>query len=124
MSVIQRRAAHEMWGSMEMQRLTWRFGLWLASCASLLLVACSGDGDQTANGDAVAHKVEALANPVTLKLQTPGAVRVLSPVVAVANSMSLGAATEIVSGAITTVGGGLHTEPDALLNETWSRGTA
>ena len=112
-----------LWGSGEIEQRT-RFGLWALTSAALFLGACSG-GNERDTGETVARKVDALANPVTVTLQTPGAVPVLSPVVAVSNSLSLGAAAEIVRGTITAVGssgGGLQTQPDALLNDTWSRG--
>ena len=113
------------WGSTGIkQRMNRQFKVWAVACASLVLSACSGNPDNSNGADAVGSKAEALVNPVTLTLQTPGAVPVLSPAVAVTNGITLGPAAEVVSGALTAAGGGIHTEPDVLLNDTWSRGTA
>jgi hypothetical protein len=66
-----------------------------------------------------------LTFPITVTLATPSPVSPTVPVVNGSNSVSLGARAEIVNGMTVSMGnGGLLTQPDALLNETWSRGTA
>ncbi|HYP99040.1 MAG TPA: PQQ-binding-like beta-propeller repeat protein [Polyangiaceae bacterium] len=96
-----------------------------AMFATLIVAGCSSHGSGDEAG--AASGTEALNAPVTITLTSPNPVPVLSPVIDVSNSMFVGAGAEIVSGPIAAMGssgGGVHAEPDALLNETWSRGTA
>jgi hypothetical protein len=75
--------------------------------------------------EATSSERQILTFPVTITISTPSPVAPLAPVVGGSNLVSLGARAEIVQGMTVSMGsGGLQTQPDALLNETWSRGTA
>jgi hypothetical protein len=96
----------------------------LGALVTLALFGCSAPDHAP---EEVGERRDGLAAPVTLTLKTPNSVPVLAPVIAVSNSAFIGARADIVTGSLTAVGlngGGVHTEPDALLNETWSKGTA
>lgn len=104
-------------------------GLFFGLCGGLalaLLAGCGSHESQPAE-PAQVSKAEALAGPVTLSITSPAGVPPLSPVVSTRNSLYFGAAGTVVSGAAVALGisgGGIHTEPDAVLNDTWSRGLA
>lgn len=101
------------------RRPTWRelcnvVGLALAT----LVVGCS---DPSENVSMARQNLV----PTRISITTPNAVAPTAPVLVGANSLRLGAASEITSGAVAAMGtGGVWAEPDAILNETWSRGTA
>src|SRR5215471_11662974 len=90
-------------------------------------LGCStSSGPQPGNESIGATQVEGLTGaPITITLATPNPVSPLAPVLQASNSIFLGPGANIVSGmvvAMSATGGTLHAEPDALLNETWSRG--
>ncbi|MEP7051783.1 MAG: hypothetical protein ABJB12_15575 [Pseudomonadota bacterium] len=96
-----------------------------ATFATFIVAACASHSSGDESG--VASGTAALGAPVTISLTSPNPVPMLSPVVDVSNSMFVGAGAEILAGPIAAMGsngGGVHAEPDALLNDTWSRGTA
>src|SRR6188768_4320440 len=91
-----------------------------------LLVLAIGCADRR-NPDSAGEKSEnALVGNVTLTLTAPKNVAVLSPTISASNSTFLGAGAEVIQPgtSVTTGTGGLKTEPEALMNETWSRGLA
>lgn len=68
-----------------------------------------------------------VTGPVTITLSTPKGVPVLAPVILGSNSVFIEDFANVQSGitvAMGASGGGVRTEHDALVNETWSRGTA
>jgi hypothetical protein len=92
----------------------------LFACAAVL-TACSGGGDR----DSDALRRQTLTIPIRVTLTTPSTVAPLTPAVVGSSSLRLGANAEITSGLAVAMGsGGVAAEPDAILNETWSRGTA
>ena len=92
--------------------------LWLVAA---LLAGCSQNAGE--NTSVTRHLLTTF--PVTITIATPNPVLPLAPVVSGSNSLSLGGGAEIVTGVAVSMGsGGLLTQPGALLNETWSRGTA
>jgi hypothetical protein len=96
--------------------------LGLLLLAVALTLGCS-EAEPQSESTAVDHQV--LTFPVTITLSAPGGVSPTAPAVGASNSVSLGARAEVVSGLTVAMGsGGLRTQPDALLNETWSRGVA
>jgi Lectin C-type domain len=101
---------------------------WVGSLAAslVLLAGCGSGSDRGADATTRAISSE-LSAPVTITLAAPNAVPPLSPVVSAGNSLFFGASAELVTGSTVAMGasgGGVHAEPDALLNDTWSRGTA
>jgi hypothetical protein len=63
--------------------------------------------------------------PMRISITTPNSVAPSAPALVGAHTLRLGARSEITAGSAVAMGsGGLWAEPDALLNETWSRGTA
>jgi hypothetical protein len=68
---------------------------------------------------------QVLAFPVTVTLSTPTGVSPIAPTMLGSDLVQLGARAEVVSGTAISMGTtGLDAEPDALLNDTWSRGPA
>ncbi|HEY2405696.1 MAG TPA: C-type lectin domain-containing protein [Polyangiaceae bacterium] len=90
----------------------------LCLLAIVCLFGCSGAPEKTGTISNV------LTFPVSITIATPNPVSPLNPVATGSNSLQLGAGAEIVTGVGVAMGSGLQTQPDALLNETWSRGTA
>ncbi len=89
----------------------------------LLFAALSFGCSESSETTAVERQV--LTFPVRITLATPSRVPPTEPALLGSNSVSLGARAEIVSGQVVAMGsGGLQTQPDAVLNEVWSRGTA
>src|SRR4051794_15690298 len=89
---------------------------------AMLLAGCSQKAGELESTSAE-HQI--LSFPVNVTITTPSPVSPLAPVLGGSNSVSLGARAQVVSGMTVAMGsGGLQTQPDALLNETWSRGTA
>jgi hypothetical protein len=86
-------------------------------------IGCA-DGAKLGTGETATER-QILTFPVTITLSTPNPVAPTAPVLVGSNIVRLGARSEVVSGMTVAMGtAGLTTEPDALLNETWSRGTA
>ena len=101
-------------------------GMLRASALAALAFGCASSSDAP-RGVETGEQAEPLVGTVTVTLKTPSSVPVLSPVITASTSIWLGAGSEIVSGSIVAMGTtspSLHAEPDALLNETWSRATA
>jgi hypothetical protein len=92
----------------------------------LWIVGCSQRTDRVSNQPAESL-VQDLAAPVTVTLTTPPSVSPIAPVLNGVNSVYFEGSSSVLSGTVVamgSVGGGVHTEPDVLINETWSRGTA
>jgi hypothetical protein len=88
-----------------------------------LAFGCADTTESRSSDTGVSHEV--LTFPLTITLSTPNPVAPTTPVLGASNSVSLGARADVVTGMTVAMGsGGLSTQPDALLNETWSRGTA
>ena len=82
---------------------------------------CSSSSDSEPLG----ASQEPLAFPITITLSTPTSVSPIAPVLEGSNSVQFGAQSQVVSGLTVSMGnGGLTTQPDAAMNEAWSRGTA
>lgn len=109
-------------------KLTRLFGLIsLFATLQLSLTGCSSAPLDSDHSEHVGKSSAELAVPVTLTISTPHAVAPLSPVVTAANSAFIGAGALVKTGQVIALGasgGGLHAEPDAILNESWSRGLA
>lgn len=87
-----------------------------------LLTGCSQNAGKT---ESTGTDSQVLTFPVTITITTPSKVAPLAPVVGGSNLVSFGANSEVVQGITVSMGnGGIQTQPDALLKETWSRGTA
>jgi len=105
-------------------------GLFFAAYAGLalsLLLALPGCGSDSGAEQAQKSEPAPLTGPVTLTISSPAAVPPLTPVVTTRNSIYFGAGATVVSGSVVALGasgGGIHTEPDGVLNDTWSRGLA
>ncbi|MBV9945357.1 MAG: hypothetical protein JOZ69_00740 [Myxococcales bacterium] len=70
---------------------------------------------------------QSLFGPFTITLASPSTVAPTAPVLLESNSVFIGSGANIVSGTTVAMGaggGGVHAEPDGLLNDVWSRGTA
>jgi hypothetical protein len=105
--------------------VAWFRGCWLAALA-LVLGCTSSNGVDRAGEQNIGSQAQDLGTPITVTLSTPNPVSPIAPVVECSNSLFLGAGTEIVSGSLVSLAssaGTMHAEPDALLNETWSRGS-
>ena len=88
--------------------------------AALALFGCSSDQPET-----TATQAAPVTFPLTITLATPNPVSPTAPVLLGSNSVRLGARAEVITGLTVSMGGGgLFADADALLNETWSRGTA
>jgi hypothetical protein len=101
---------------------------WSVVCRSLgLLLAALSFGCSNAAQTVEETRVEqqVLTFPLQLTLATPSPVSPTEPALVGSNSVSLGSGAEVISGKTVAMGtGGLQTQPDAILNEVWSRGTA
>jgi hypothetical protein len=96
--------------------------IFLCWWVGLLMLGCS---DEATLSESTRAEQSDLTFPVTITLSTPNPVAPTAPVLNGSSSVSLGARAEVVSGMTVSMGSaGLQTQPDALLNETWSRGTA
>lgn len=88
-----------------------------------LVTGCAWDSSPST--ESVARTGDGLTFPVTITLSTPAPVVPTAPVIVGSNSVSFGARAQVVSGVTVSMGSvGLTTEPDVILNETWSRGLA
>jgi hypothetical protein len=107
----------------DQRTLTWTF---VCQGLGLLLAALSfGCSNAAQPPEQTRAEQQVLTFPVRITLSTPNPVSPTEPVLVGSNSLSLGANSEIVSGKAVAMGsGGLQTQPDAVLNEVWSRGTA
>jgi hypothetical protein len=88
------------------------------------LVVCGFGCSSVKDSELLGTNQDSLTFPITVTLSTPTSVSPLAPVLEGANTVQLGARAEVVSGLSVAMGSGLLTQPDAKLNETWSRGTA
>ncbi len=116
--------------SMVMSRLRQRG---LSAPARLLLalvlvlgsVSCTNGG--ASRSETTGTQAAALGTPFTVTISVPNPVSPLAPVLTGVNSIYFEGGCNVVSGSIVamgSVGGGVHAEPNTLINETWSRGTA
>lgn len=111
------------WGG-QMERFLRVLSLIVAT--QLALTGCSNNGE-TDDAEAIGRAQSELTGSVTLSISAPHAVPPLSPVVTASNGAFIGASALVQTGQVVALGasgGGLHVEPDAILNESWSRGVA
>jgi hypothetical protein len=92
----------------------------------VLAVAAFGlPGCSQSPGSPLQQEQHVLSSTYQVTIATPNGVSPTAPVLIGSSSVRVGARAEIVSGVTAAMGtGGLQAEPDAILNETWSRGTA
>lgn len=97
--------------------------LLLLSAVLLALVGCAGSDSSQTEDVTVSRQV--LTFPVTVTIATPNPVSPTAPVVVGSDIVRLGPRADVVSGMTVSMGTpGLFADADALLNETWTRGTA
>src|SRR4051812_9504760 len=97
--------------------------LLMLSAAALALVGCSDGNPSNSERTAVTRQV--LTFPVTLTIATPNPVKPTQPVIVGSAFVQIGPRAETVTGMAVSMGTqGVFADADALLNETWSRGTA
>jgi hypothetical protein len=96
-----------------------------------LPIAGAGCGKGTPGEEHLATHAAELSIERTIVLSTPKAMSVVAPVLGASSSLSFGAGANVLAGAVRGVppvvsmgAGGLHAEPDVLLNDVWSRGPA
>jgi hypothetical protein len=93
----------------------------------LLLCAAFGCSSQL-NSEQTAKTSEALTVPTTIQLQTPKGMAVFAPVLLGSHSVTIGASAQVarppsaVAPAVSLSVGGIDAEPDAMLDDVWSRG--
>jgi hypothetical protein len=97
----------------------------IGACLLLLLglFGCS-QGANNAH-EPTSTEVHPLTFPVTITLSTPSTLSPTAPVVLGSSSVKLGSRAQVVTGTTVSMGSaGLSADPDAVMNDTWSRGTA
>jgi hypothetical protein len=88
-----------------------------------LALGCSEDASSPL--ESVGSDRQVLTFPVTVTLNSPSPVAPTAPVIVGSTSVQFRPRSEVVTGITVSMGpGGITSEPDALMNETWSRGTA
>ncbi len=96
----------------------------IVGCLLLLLglFGCSQSNDAH---EPLGTEVHPLTFPVTITLSTPSTVSPTAPVILGSSSVKLGARAQVVNGVTVSMGSaGLSAEPDVVMNDTWSRGSA
>ena len=100
-----------------------RLILVLVPALLLALIGCSDAN--TPKSEATGVSQDVLTFPLTVTIATPNSVPPTKPVVIGSSLVQLGARAQVVNGVTVSMGtSGLTTEPDAILKDTWSRGTA
>jgi hypothetical protein len=96
-------------------------GRMVAALSLALAIGCANDEHAV---EPTEKSALPLAGPVTLTLTAPKNVSVLAPTLSAKNSIFMGAGSEVIQTGLSIAmgSGGLLTEPDVLMNETWSRG--
>jgi hypothetical protein len=90
---------------------------------SVSMLACSTGNLSSQEHSAAEH--EPLNTPVTITLTSPNPVSPIAPVLEGSNSVEASGGSNVISGMVVAMGsGGVETDANALINETWSRGTA